>query len=222
MYALAQENGHAMWRKWSYALTSRISLWTDLYMTRSLHCWCGDSNPTRETMSLNDINRPTGVVAKFNIIVKICNYKELHEGHHFIPTMEVHDTSRRDMDRFIRECACLFHDRWSGGHLFVSFRNQFFKQRVSIVLQHVLTFAIEKKITLACDACFRPPTTIKSHDLHAGDIRGAMGEIASYHKRDWLSPSLFGPFRLCISWPFFGLLLLSPLGWFWPSFFIYI
>ncbi len=26
--------------------------------------------------------------------------------------------------------------------------------------------------------------TIKSHHLHACNIRGAMGEIASYHKRD--------------------------------------
>jgi hypothetical protein len=34
------------------------------------------------------------------------------------------------------------------------------------------------------DACFKPPITIRSHDLHAGDIRGAVGEIASYHDRD--------------------------------------
>jgi hypothetical protein len=189
----------------------------------SFHCRCGDSNPTREIVYLNVINEPRGVIAKFNIIAKICNYKRLHEGHHFIPmTMEVHNTLGRDMDRFIRECACLLHNKCSRDHLFMSFHNQFFKQRVSIVLQHVLTFAIEKKITLACDACFRLPIIIKSHNLHARDIRGAMGEIASYHKRDWPSPSLFGPFRLCISWPFFGLLLLYPLGWFWPSFFIYI
>jgi hypothetical protein len=32
--------------------------------------------------------------------------------------------------------------------------------------------------------CARPHITIRSHDLHVGDIRGAMGEIASYHKRD--------------------------------------
>jgi hypothetical protein len=34
------------------------------------------------------------------------------------------------------------------------------------------------------DACFRPPIIIKSHDLHASDIRRAMGEITSYHKKD--------------------------------------
>jgi len=34
------------------------------------------------------------------------------EGHHFIPmAMEVHDTFRHDMDRFIKECAHLSHTR---------------------------------------------------------------------------------------------------------------
>jgi hypothetical protein len=39
-------------------------------------------------------------------------------------------------------------------------------------------------IALVRDAYFRPPITIKSHDLHLGDIGGAMGEIPSCHKRD--------------------------------------
>ncbi len=37
---------------------------------------------------------------------------------------------------------------------------------------------------LTSDACSRPPITIRFHDLHAGDIRMAMGEMASYHERD--------------------------------------
>jgi hypothetical protein len=37
---------------------------------------------------------------------------------------------------------------------------------------------------LASDVCSKPLITIKSHDLHVGDITGAMGEIASYHERD--------------------------------------
>jgi len=37
---------------------------------------------------------------------------------------------------------------------------------------------------LAGDAYFRPPITIKSYDLHVGDIRGVMGEITSYHETD--------------------------------------
>jgi hypothetical protein len=98
--------------------------------------------------------------------------------------MEVHNTLRHDMDCFIKECAHLFHDRQSKGHLSLSFYIQFFRQCFSIILQHVLTFAIERKIALASDACSRPPMIIKSQDLHVGDNRGAMGEIASYHKRD--------------------------------------
>jgi hypothetical protein len=48
--------------------------------------------------------------------------------------MEVHGASRRDMDYLIKECACLFHDKQSRSHLFLSFCIQFFKQRVSIAL----------------------------------------------------------------------------------------
>jgi hypothetical protein len=43
---------------------------------------------------------------------------------------------------------------------------------------------VERKIALARDACSRPPIIIRSHDLHANDIRRAMGEITSYHERD--------------------------------------
>jgi len=53
-----------------------------------------------------------------------------------------------------------------------------------LFFQHALTFAIERKIALASDVCFKPPIIIKSHDLHASDIKGVMGEIASYHERD--------------------------------------
>jgi hypothetical protein len=37
---------------------------------------------------------------------------------------------------------------------------------------------------LVGDACFRPPIIIKSHDLHASDIKGIVSEIASYHEKD--------------------------------------
>jgi hypothetical protein len=38
---------------------------------------------------------------------------------------------------------------------------------------------------LARDACSKPPITIRSHDLHVGDIRRVVGEIISYyHERD--------------------------------------
>jgi len=93
------------------------------------------------------ISQPVDVVVELNTIVKIRKYRELHEGHHFIPmAMEVHGTPRCDMDRLIKECAHLFHDRQSGGHLFLSFCIQFFKLCINIVFQHVLDFDIERKI----------------------------------------------------------------------------
>jgi hypothetical protein len=53
-----------------------------------------------------------------------------------------------------------------------------------IVLLRALTFAKKRKIVLASDACSRPPIIIRSHDLHASDIRGTMGEIAPYDERN--------------------------------------
>jgi hypothetical protein len=59
-----------------------------------------------------------------------------------------------------------------------------FQVHVSIILQLALAFVIKRKITLVGNACSRPPITIRFHDLHAGDIRRAVGEITSYHERD--------------------------------------
>jgi hypothetical protein len=47
--------------------------------------------------------------------------------------MEVHGELRHDMDRFIKECAYLFHDRQLKDHLSLSSCIQIFKQRVNIV-----------------------------------------------------------------------------------------
>jgi hypothetical protein len=33
------------------------------------------------------------------------------------------------------------------------------------------------------DVCFKPPITIRSHDLHVDNIRGVVSEIASYHEK---------------------------------------
>jgi hypothetical protein len=105
----------------------------------------------------------------------------LHEGHHFIlMAMEVHNAPRC----FIRECVCLFHNRQSKGHLSLYFSIQFFKQCINIIFQCALVFAIKKLIALVGDVYSMPPITIKSHNLHASDIKKAVGEIASYHKRD--------------------------------------
>jgi hypothetical protein len=98
--------------------------------------------------------------------------------------IQVHGTPRHDMNHFIKECAHFFHDRWSRGHLFLSFWIQIFKQRVNIAFQCALASITKKHIALACDVCSRPSITIKSHNLHAGDTKRAMGEIASYHEKD--------------------------------------
>jgi hypothetical protein len=81
---------------------------------------------TQKTMALCVISRPTSIVTKLITIAKIRKYKGLHEGHHFIPmAMEMHDTFEHDMDNFIKECVCLFHDRQSIGHLSLFFAFNF-------------------------------------------------------------------------------------------------
>jgi hypothetical protein len=115
--------------------------------------------------------------------------------------MEVHDASEHDMDRFIRECACLFHNRRSRGHLSLSFWIQFFKYRVNIVLQCGLIFVIKKNIALASDVCSKPSITIRSHDLRVGDIRGTLGEIISYQEIDKFSP-FFWLMQVVLLWAF--------------------
>ncbi len=79
-------------------------------------------------MALSVINRPVGVTTKLSAIAKIRKYNRFHERHHFIPmATEMHGTPKQDMDRFIKECARLFHDKQSKSHLSLSFCIQFFK-----------------------------------------------------------------------------------------------
>jgi hypothetical protein len=50
-------------------------------------------------MATNVISQPISAIVELNTIVKICKYRRLHEGHHFIMmVMEVHGTPERDMD----------------------------------------------------------------------------------------------------------------------------
>jgi hypothetical protein len=78
---------------------------------------------TWKIMATNVISQPISAIVELNTIVKICKYRRLHEGHHFIMmVMEVHGTPERDMDWFIKDCACFFHDRWwLRGHLSLFF-----------------------------------------------------------------------------------------------------
>jgi hypothetical protein len=80
------------------------------------------TNLTWEMVAMNVISWPIGVIVKFSAIVKIHKYKRFHEGHHFIMMpMEVQSALRCDMDRFIRDCAYLFHDKRLRCHLSLSF-----------------------------------------------------------------------------------------------------
>jgi hypothetical protein len=94
--------------------------------------------------------------------------------------------------------------------IYLSFCIKFFKQCVNIAFQCALTYAIKRKIALASDVCFRPLIIIRFHNLHACDIRGAMGETTSYHKRDFL----FFIFLVHVGCSSFGLPSLSPPQWF--------
>jgi hypothetical protein len=64
------------------------------------------------------------------------------------------------------------------------FAFNFSTNRVNIALQRALAFVIERKIALVGDVCFRSPIIIKFHDLVIDNIRGVLGEIASYHEKD--------------------------------------
>jgi len=131
MYAFVRESGHVVWKEWWYALTLGVSVWINHYITREDQVFIADVvviDPTRKTVASSVISWLASAIIKFNIIAKIHKYKWLHEGHHFIlMAMKVHDAPERDMDRFIRECAHLFHDRKSKGHLSLSFCIQFFR-----------------------------------------------------------------------------------------------
>jgi len=85
-------------------------------------------------MTSNVISQPIGATVEFIAIAKIYKYRRFHEGYHFIlMAMEVHGTPEHDMDRFIKECSYLFHNRRLGDHLSLSFCIYFFKQHVTIV-----------------------------------------------------------------------------------------
>jgi hypothetical protein len=73
-------------------------------------------------VDLGVINWPMGVATNYNVIIKIHKYRRLHEVHRFIlMAVQVHNAPKHDMDRFIKECARLFHDRWSKDQLYLFF-----------------------------------------------------------------------------------------------------
>jgi hypothetical protein len=96
-------------------------------------------NLTWAMVVLSVISWPIGVVTELNAIAKICKYRGFYEGHHFIMmAMEVHGTPRCDMDCFIIECVCLFHDRRLGIYLSLFFFCNQFSSNVLILLFNML------------------------------------------------------------------------------------
>jgi hypothetical protein len=80
------------------------------------------TEPTQEMVATSVSSQLTSVIVKLSAIVKIHKYKDIHEGHHFIPmAMEVHGAPKHDMDHFISECAHLFRDRQLRGCLSLTF-----------------------------------------------------------------------------------------------------
>ncbi len=119
-------------------------------------------------MATNVISQPPSATMELSAIVKIHKYKGFHEQHHFIlMAMEIHNIFERDMDHFIKECVHLFHNKQSKVHLSLSFCIKFFRQHVSIILQHVLTSILKRKVVLTGDVYFKPPFIIKFHNFHA-------------------------------------------------------
>jgi hypothetical protein len=120
-------------KEWAYTERTVVHLYAmNFIRNRSLHDRRGHVfvanvvviDPMQEKVPSSVISWPTNAAVKLRAITKICKYRGLHEGHHFIlMAMEVHSALRRDTDCFIRECAHLFHDRQSRCHLsfFLSF-----------------------------------------------------------------------------------------------------
>jgi hypothetical protein len=69
-------------------------MYANLYMTCEDHVFVANVvviDPTQEMVASSVISRAISVVVELNTIVKICKYKRLHEGLHFIMmAMEVH------------------------------------------------------------------------------------------------------------------------------------
>jgi len=73
------------------------------------------------------------------------------------------------------------------------------------------------------DVCFRPPITIRSHDLHVSDIKKVVGEITSTTKGTSFLPSLvltsYTSFGLSLALPFVFHVMVPTIGFYYdPSF----
>jgi hypothetical protein len=102
MYAFVRKSEHVVWKEGWYALTLRVSLQANFYMTQEDQVFVFNVmviDLMWETVASSVINRPIGAIANLNAIVKICKYRGFQEAHHFIlMTMEVHCAPMHDME----------------------------------------------------------------------------------------------------------------------------
>jgi hypothetical protein len=59
-----------------------------------------------------------------------------------------------------------------------------FSRNILILFFNMFSLCYIKEDWLEGDACFRPPITIRCHNLHVGDMKRDVGDIASYHDKD--------------------------------------
>jgi len=76
---------------------------------------------TWEIVATIVIIQPKGAIAKLNAIAKICKYRGFHDKLEPFYFDGNGGAPKCDIDRFIRECAHLFHDRRLRSHLSFSF-----------------------------------------------------------------------------------------------------
>ncbi len=109
-----ESNGTPSHQELHYELifTWRTPLRVDLYMTCEDQVFVIDvvvMNLTRKMVVMSVISWSTSVVLELNAIIKICKYKRIHEGHHFIlMAIKVHDAPQTWYGSFLLGSVLFF------------------------------------------------------------------------------------------------------------------
>jgi hypothetical protein len=121
-------------------------------------------------MVLSVINRLICAVVELNVISKICKYRMLYEGHHFIlMAMEVHDALGMIWIMLLGNVLVLFMTNNRKVIYFCLFAF-IFKVVCYYCFSACFSFYYREEDCFGGDACSRPPITFRSHNLHVGDI----------------------------------------------------
>ncbi len=163
------------------------------------------TNLTQETVASSVINRPTCAVAKLSTIVKIHKYRKSFKRGTILFQWPWRCIMHLGMIRIVSSRNVLVFSAIDDQEVvYPLFLHSIFQTTCQYCSSASLASEIEKKIVLGSDACSKPPNTIRSHDLHVDDIKEVVGEIASYHERDQLSPSFWALWAMCLltfPWP---------------------